>query len=120
MPFINAHMIECRVWVGTRYFINRVKPALPRSTDPVLTLITNKGFYLLHLSEKKPRHLFPTVHLSRVEWQVLVPVLMGLISVVMEAYTFIKVPGFQPLTKCIRKVHQSLCLWEIMNVMNML
>ena len=145
MPFINAHMIQCRVWVGTRYFINRVKPALPRPTDPALTLITNKGFYLLPLSEKKPGHLrifckwfltrrlneysvylfklqclFPTVHLSRVEGQVLVPVLMGLISVVMEAYTFIKVPGFQPLTKCIHKVHQSLCLWEIMNMMNML
>ena len=46
----------------------------------------------------KIRSLFPIVHLSRVEWQVLVPMLMSLIAW-LEANTFIQVHGLHSLTK---------------------
>ena len=46
----------------------------------------------------KPWRLFPIVHLSRVEWQVLVPVFMSLITW-LDASTFIKVYGLHSLTK---------------------
>ena len=46
----------------------------------------------------KIQHLFPIVHLSRVEWQVLVPMLMSLIAW-LEANTFIQVHGLHSLTK---------------------
>ena len=52
----------------------------------------------------KPGNLFPIIHLSRVEWPVLVPVLTSLI-VWLEANMFIKVHG---LTDTMRKY----ILWE--------
>ena len=55
----------------------------------------------------KPQHLFPNVHLSRVEWQVLVPVFTSLI-VWLEASMFIKVYGLHSLTKRVAKC----IMWE--------
>ena len=52
----------------------------------------------------KSQHLFPNVHLSRVEWQVLVPVFISLITW-LEANTLIKVHELRSVTdkmhKCI-------------------
>ena len=62
----------------------------------------------------KPWHLFPIVHLSRVEWQVLVPVFTSLITW-LEAGTFIKVHGLHSLTK-----HVSASCGKTMNVINTL
>ena len=45
----------------------------------------------------KIRHLFPIVHLSRVEWQVLVPMLMSLIAW-LPANTFIRTSVWAPFT----------------------
>ena len=50
----------------------------------------------------EPQCLFPIVHLSRVEWQVLVPVFTSLITW-LEASTFIKVHGLHSLTKRVTK-----------------
>ena len=55
----------------------------------------------------KPRHLIPIVHLSRIEWQVLVPLFMSLIAW-LEANTFLKVHGLHSLTKW----HKCIQLWK--------
>ena len=62
----------------------------------------------------KPRCFCPIVHLSRVEWQVLVPVYTSLITW-LEASTFIKVHGLHSLTKRI-----SACCGKTMNTINTL
>ena len=43
----------------------------------------------------RSQHLFPIVHLSKVEWQLSVPVFMSLIGGWLEANTFINVYGWQ-------------------------
>ena len=50
----------------------------------------------------KTRRLFPIVHLFRVEWQVLVPVFMSLITW-LEASMFIKGHGLHSLTERVAK-----------------
>ena len=64
----------------------------------------------------KSRHLFPIVHLSWVEWQLLVPVFMIMSLIAwLEANMFIKVHGFYSLTERI-----SASCGKTMNVINML
>ena len=62
----------------------------------------------------KPRHLFPIVHLSRVEWQVLVPVFVTLIMW-LEASAFNK-NAWTALTD--KRV--SVCCRKTMKVINTL
>ena len=57
------------------------------------------------------------VHLSRVEWQVLVSVFMSLIAW-LEASTFINVFGLHSLTDVIKLVSVSWC-GKMTNVINM-
>ena len=66
----------------------------------------------------KPRRLFPIVYLSRVEWQVLVPVFMSLITW-LEVSTFIKVYGLHSLTGVVKLVSASWC-GKTTNVINTL
>ena len=56
----------------------------------------------------EPRRLFPIVHLSRVEWQVLVPVFTSLIAW-LEASMFIKVYGFHSLTGVVKLLSAFRC-----------
>ena len=62
----------------------------------------------------KPWHLFPIVHLSRVKWQVLVPVFTSLI-IWLDANTFIKVHGLHSLIKRV-----SASCGKTTNMINML
>ena len=66
----------------------------------------------------EPWRQFPIVHLSRVEWQVPVPVFTSLI-VWLEASTFIKVCGLHSLTGVVKLVSASRC-GKTMNVINTL
>ena len=50
----------------------------------------------------RPRYLFPSVHLSRVEWQVTVPVFTSSIKW-LETNMFIKMYGLHSLTKHVAK-----------------
>ena len=61
-----------------------------------------------------PQHLFPIVHLSRIEWQVLVSVFITLI-IGLEADAVKKVHGLHSLTKRV-----SACYGKTKNVINML
>ena len=54
----------------------------------------------------RPRHVFLSVHLSRVEWQVPVTLFMSLIAWV-EANAFIKLYGLHSLTKLSKCIMQE-------------
>ena len=56
----------------------------------------------------KLRHLFPIVHLSRVEWQVLVPVFTNLIVFLADSYIFCS--NF-PAILCIIAIANYIAIW---------